>query len=678
MVKKKDTALLWAQSLTIEFLFGSALILKILSNLDKHSVFYRKLYGETDTVEIPMDNLEGFKFAVNVALHQLAVQIIDRPDLVGVRPSRNLIEAYHYANREKGSVFRLSNKTSHGILLHNLQTLRRNVLKAKDWKSLKSVLISVSNFADLFYSIFSGCYIAVSEDKPKKRFDHPRTILRAKLPKVLLIFFNDGNKLSRAFFETYRLGASRWSLKKHKRPLGKDFWEHEIPLPITMEKNLFFEGFKFANLVLWYSILGESAFSKYYAIFSVVQKARGWSEFDAAFGALNDKIVGPLERSNKADSFYLCKKGKVPTALSRKLIVPMTMRKSKRRLDLDTVFKYRPARVVSFEGSSGAWNFAGVLEGLVSVHIKGIMKDKVEVIEFAHRAGGGKNYSYAVLMPCSSELADYSRWWIFYDCATDYSGAGGFNYKLAHSFIERYKDYISFRKYKVGRNDFLNYLKSDYVKFIEEECRFATDVNQLMRGALLELLVAFYFSKKCSDVRVRYNSICLGKQLDVVAIEKTRDRTIVHVVECKERSVSVDSEEFDRLAHKMLKEMQKKSRKLLGFGVGVTPHDVVFRMLSDFKKEIEKIAQNSSEFLEELGIKNHKNVEIKGTFVSTELYEAPQKVVEGIEFWTWWAVKEKLSSVGLDKSFLRIIERHLSGRAGRPVLDLNFYKDYFD
>ena len=244
-------------------------------------------------------------------------------------------------------------------------------------------------------------------------------------------------------------------------------------------------------------------------------------------------------------------------------------------------------------------------------------------------------------------------------------------------FIKRYRKRISLRRRRIGEHDLLRYLKSDYVKFIEEESKKATDINALMRGSLLELLVALYFSKKGFDVHVRYKSSALGKEYDVVAIKEAGvNSNVIHIVECKERSVTTDPEEFSRLANEHL---EKARKKLKSKGpIGVTPADIVFKEILDFRNSIEEVRKNIRKLAHELGIKDNRNIELKGILVTTELYSAPPEVTPDVEFWTWWTLKEKLSAVGIDKSFFEIIEKHLRGEIGRPITDLHFYKDYFD
>ena len=48
-----------------------------------------------------------------------------------------------------------------------------------------------------------------------------------------------------------------------------------------------------------------------------------------------------------------------------------------------------------------------------------------------------------------------------------------------------------------------------------------------------------------------------------------------------------------------------------------------------------------------------------------------------IEFWTWWTLKEKLTSAGIHKSFFEIIEKHLKAKVGRPITDIGTYASFW-
>lgn len=676
LVGKKGEEML--KTLGIEYLFGSVALLRILSQLEKHVVLYRKIFDLQDASEISSNLLEGFKFAVIAVLHRIIIGCIESPELVGVRRSDTISQAHMYGNGKARSIRRLPDRSSHGILLSNLLAIRRAVLKAKSWDTLKSVFVRILEFSSWFDAIFASCYTGFSEEDEGKPFD-PNNVLASKLPSVLLIFLNDADKLTRAFIDMYRYSRTERShldLRRFTRTLGTDPFEHEIGLDTMMKDRAFLEGFKFANLVLWYNVLGGELFWRKQSIFQRIRETVSWKEFDEFFRVLRDDIVLPLEEKKNLKSFYLSQIKKVPPTLRKRLITPLTTSK-RRQLTLDDIFYYLPARVGSHEGSNGAMNFTIVLMGLVHAHIIGFMEDKAEVVEFIHKRKHGNNYSYALFLPCRSWIAEYSRWWVFYNCATDHSGAGGFNYRLIHSFINEYRKHISFRRFAIDEEDLLSYLKSDYVKFIEEESKKATDINALMRGALLELLVALYLSKEGFDVHVRHKSTTLGKEYDIVATKKTSEKkTLVYVVECKEKSVTVDSEEFSRLADETL-ETIRKDRQLQG-PIGVTPDDIVFKELLEFNHEIEEVRRNIHKFIHELGVKKSKDFELRGIFATTELYRGREEIFPNVELWGWWTLKAKLTSAGIHKSFFEIIEKHLKAKVGRPITDLYFYRDYFD
>ncbi|MEM3458939.1 MAG: hypothetical protein QXN36_08680 [Candidatus Bathyarchaeia archaeon] len=673
MRKNRKKANIMAEDLGSKFLFGSVYLLEFLSAPDRNWQIYKKL-NELYPKEPPPELIDGYKFALIALLHSIIIQVIQSPELLGIRRNEKINWAFYFGKGDRSKVHKLVDESPQGILISNLLAFRKRILKSRDWQTLKRELYSLMDFMRLFKVIFLNCYAGLNENT--EEIIDPENALRMKLPGTLLIFINDERNLRHSFFDMYRFHSGKLKLEHFRRPLESYLDFPESPLETIMKNKNFFAGFKFAVIVLWYAVLKEDFMDKI-DLFTRIKDAQTWRDFDSLFELLNDNIVGPFEEKTQANAIILFKTKAIPKTLNSRLIVPLEKPKKHYPLLAD-VFNHRPARVVSYEGSNGALNFCTVLLGLISQRELGLMKEKVRVLEFVHRQNiKGKhanNYSYALFLPCSSNIADYSRWWVFYNCATDYSGAGGFNYQYIHNFLKSFKRFIHYRRVAIDETSFFKFLKSDYVRFLETECEKATSINVLMRGALLELIVALYFVNQGFQVFVRHKSKVLGREIDVVAKKREKNFNLIYVVECKERSISASADEFDRYARVILDEMRAKTTE----PVGVSQYDAIMRMLQDFEKNyIKPLQERLPEFVKEIDPNHKGNVRLKGVLATTELYEATVEFSPDVEFWTWWTLKKKLTQERVNKSFLEIIEKHLEGDVGKPISHLHFHEDYF-
>lgn len=687
-MKQRSKAELWLDSRSAEWLFGSTNMLISLCEKQAQLEFFRQLYGRQEAEELPNQLFAGFKLAFIALLHRIITQVINAPQSLGIRRSEKMDTAYFFGANER-SIHQLPNLSSQGIFVENMLIFRKKILESKEWNTFWMETEALRDHLNKIMAVFLSCYIGKIADS--KEALSPEDALKTKLPEVLLIFMNDENKLELAFKEMYRLNPASVRLEQHKMPLErKEAETNEDPfqmlnelllnsrqsfMEVSARVELFLEGFKFANVALWKLALGEQEFGKQLEQFGAIQGATSWSEFDEAFEKLNAGIVSEFEekKSSKQVSLVLAKK--VPIALRRQLIVPLEKQKAI-QVKLSDVFDHRPAKVVGFEGSNGAMQFCTVLFGLVYQHSLKFMQEKPKVIEFVHKRRYGNDYSFAVLMPASSNNADYSRWWVFYRCATDHSGYGGSCFAYITSCLKGLKGLIRCRKFAIDEEAFFEHFKSDYIQFIEKECRKATDDNRLLRGAFLELLIAQIFVNNGFKVRLRHKSQLLGgKEIDVVATKQDGETSIIYVVECKERSLTADTEEFDRIS----KELFEKSREERKGVFSVSHSDAMFKIIEDFQTEkVTPLQAKLKEFAEEIRLPYEGDIKLVGLVATTELFETPTQVLPDVELWTYWTIKKKLQETKISKSFLEIIEKYLEGNIGMPIADLHFYQDYFD
>jgi Holliday junction resolvase-like predicted endonuclease len=598
---------------------------------------------------------------------------IQDPELIGIRGSEKIDWAYSYGSDDKSSIHKLPNRTTQGIFVKNLLSFRRSILESKNWPELRTEAETLRDFLLPLKEIFLCCYKGVLKNGKIVEVDET---LKVKIPGILLIFLNDENNLAKAFSEMYRTQKSgRIRLEDFAYDLADQLSEtfNENAL---MKNQVLFSGFRFANLALWYYVLGDTIFNKYIEIFHKLKEAPDWKEFDLLFEKINDQIIFGFEKEHQSNFIDFTIEVKIPRALRVKLTVPIEKTKATRIL-LEEVLNHRPAKAVSFEGPAGFTNFQTVLLGLIGRQMIKELKEKAQIVEFVHRRGKSKNYySYGLFLPTYLAMGDASIWWIFYGVATDYSGAGRHYYLLIHRLLDAYKPFIRCRKFSIPENDLLTYLKSDYLTFIEKECNQAREVNWLLRGAFLELLVATYFSKKGFKILLRHKSKIIGKEIDVVAIKHSSKMNLIYLVECKERSITSESSENKRLEEKLFKKLRKTTKGDICFG----PTDLIVEAINEFvDKCYSPLKEKLPLFINEIGIRKAENSKLIGILATTENCVAPKtKMLQGIELWTWWTLKDIILKEKISRSYLEIIQKHLEGEVGRPIQGFDFNKDYFD
>ncbi len=603
-----------------ERLFSCLYLLLHLCDIEKQTICFEEYYCKTKNNKLPKKFLNGYTFALNALLHTIITEFIREPGSISLRRSEKIDWAYLFGDETK-TIHKLSHLSAQGILIKNLLFFRKKILEAKNWNKLKSEVYGLQDFLNPLQEIFLSCY--VGKQKGSKQYMDPETALTTKFPGVLLVFLNDEKNLEIAFREMYRQHKPTLTLKKLKQPLEVkseqmsdrlEMFHRSSQLDETAKAEVFLDGFKFANISLWRLVLGKIEFSKHEEIFRELQKVESWSEFDNVFEKINDNIVFEFEEKNKTNQIHLLLPKKVPSNLRHKLIVPIHKPKSV-QTQLSDIFHNRPAKIIGYEGGNGATQFCTLLKGLACLQIIEKMHEKVSVIEFIHSLKNrGNDYSYAVFMHASSNIADYSRWWVFYRCATDHSGFGGQCYRYIHSVLEELKDFLHVKKFSIDEKSFFEYFKSNYVRFIEKECETAKHINSGLRGAYLELLVAFIFIKNGFEVHLRHRSKVIGKEMDIVAMKKENGKNIVYVVECKERSVMVDPEEFDRIAKIIIKKLREESDGI----IGVSPSDAMLKIIEDFRNEkVIPLNNNLRKFAKEIGFPYDDRMKLIGVVATT-------------------------------------------------------------
>ena len=658
-------------NLGVNFFYGSIELLKLLRNFDESSPS-RNSSDEENEAEKRVDEVfQGYKFSILSILHIVIDQFVMYPNDIGIKQDEFILNAYNWGDYFDGSIHNLPRDSSHGIFLSNLLFLRKKIISSEDWSQIKAELYDLIDFLLNIEKIIIHNY--VGKKRGEDAIIDSSELILSKLPSVLLIFMNDSKKLSLSYFDMYRTpkkSNKKINLKKYTVKYGVNPFDLKFELDEIDKHNMFLTGFKIVNHFLWNNILNEEIFEENKDIFNKLLQAKNWNEYDRLFGALNDNVCIKLEKNDPLSDYYFSQLKEISNEYTRSLISPLNEVNFSKSNDLKSILHYRPISYINYD-ACGAFNFISVLLGLVHAQKITFMKEKAKVIELVHKDDPGNNFSYAIFLPCSGTISDSSRWWVFYRCATDYSGQGGYNHKMIHRFLENYEELIDFEQFEIDEEDFREYLKPNFLKYFEKITKEAIDTNSSMRGAYLELLVSSYFWKLGHKVIPRKKIKSLNREIDVVAIDDKNK--VIYFVECKEKSITVDEDERSRIANELLAKHREEHEGF--FGVGV--NEIIQSQLSDFIDLYNEVVTNYPSFLQEIQI-NDKDYSLKGIFVTTdnldiELLELP----DPIEFWTFWILKEKLQSVNMDKSYLEIIEMHIQSQIARPLKDRGFLSEYY-
>jgi hypothetical protein len=353
-----------------------------------------------------------------------------------------------------------------------------------------------------------------------------------------------------------------------------------------------FEGYKFSLMFLLNQLIKRRV-KKEKAFFSELVTLKNWRELDSKYRVFQNIFVTPLEKEFSL-GFGLEEYFEITKAIDPKSFDETLFKKSKTSSlsleeDLQQALFWYP--VQAMKGSyvfNGVATFSSLLSGTVTLKRLFGNNEKSYVARFVHPQQNGNDYSYGILIEAFGTLADYSGWIIFYDCAADYSGFSGSEYRYAESIIERYNKLgsIEIIEYRINSKAFLNYLTvfsaeltEAYHPFISkiptngevkkhrkilENISLASIVRKkdrdlsIARGILLELVAYYYFKEKSQLIHWRYTNpeIIEDREIDLVFVDFSSTLTLVSCM-CK-----FDIKKLDNLVDEAKKfEAHKKELK---------------------------------------------------------------------------------------------------------------------
>jgi len=361
-----------------------------------------------------------------------------------------------------------------------------------------------------------------------------------------------------------------------------------------------FEGYKLGLQFLWKKLLGDDYIKM---PVSRLTEATNWRELDRFFRSINEETINPLENELKcnlafADFFTITKQISISNEFDKHFFIKCKEVVLSPEEDLQQTLLWYPVQALSgYYVFSGVPAFLTTLTGSVELDRLLRRKERPVVIRFVHPEGGANrnSYSYGILVPAPGGIADYSGWLIFFDCATDYSGAGGTHHSYAELFINQYQktNRIKVTEYKIDRYAFEKYLSTWSVEFVEEELNpniskipngkearertkeletfYAGRESELQKlrnesgiskGHLLELIFFWYLTSKGFAARWRFRDKRIG-EIDVLAKDVKNDA--LYLTSCMARLDRDKIEELAECGRKLLKYKKALPREFRDF-----------------------------------------------------------------------------------------------------------------
>ena len=482
-------------------------VLKIISNLDK----YREWVKSYHQIEDDSFLVDGYKFFTEVVISNLLdafheCSAFDFEDDM----------AYYRANSVGVYIHDIPNTSEKTIFVKNLWNRLKSINEQSSWDDIANYWTNAQDVFTLFDSIFL-------EDVIPGKIPNKNLALKIVTILDIHIHFND---LSRGVPFAYPMPL-----------LETDFSDERL--------NKSFNGYSFCLQYLWYVLLGREKFestclkrlhqsTELYtqeAIeelkneshlfddlierFSVINEREPsdisvsptqvkWKCLDRFFESINEEIVGPLENEYNIqpfDAMLLLKesfnKNKLSLLLRRDtvstpeyLLDNSTPELKVRMLDSyfywEMIYKLDCHQVIR----DGISAFNALLMGAIQSKNLHKTNERVEVLRIKHpvKYTNGHAYSYAVLIENYGLFSDFSVWYVFFNCATDYSGYGGTLHQRAEVVIEHYakQDAINIQEFVIDKEFFQDYLDKGIMSIIQRIRNEASIISEQTKGTPIE------------------------------------------------------------------------------------------------------------------------------------------------------------------------------------------------
>lgn len=441
-------------------------ILKIISDSDG----FRKWMRQYHNIEDDSFLLDGYKFFTEVVVSDL-IESFHSSSAFGLEDDIT----YYRAHFVGVNVDDIPNTSEKIIFIKNVWNRFQEIDNSSSWDEIKLFWQNIYELFLIFDSIHSENIICTKDiDK--------ELALKATTMFYTYIFLIDTRK-GKPF--TYPA-----SILKNK--LSPEF----------MEKS--YDGYIFCLQYVWYALMGKVQFEKsslkmlhnafdiYSQNIEDYEKSPlsfeyhdnqtslaliKWKSIDYFFSIIKEEIIKPLEKDTGLnlsegdilildDDFDKTKLGFLlsPSNLPNPDYINDENTNASKIKQLDYYFLWQMFFKMDCQQIivDGAVAFTDLLIGAVQKNRHFKNEDKIQVLRIKHPVIGSKgfDYTYAILIESYAIFSDYSVWYVFFDCATDYSGFGGSLHQSIELFINRYlkENAIEIKELTIEKDFFEDYL----------------------------------------------------------------------------------------------------------------------------------------------------------------------------------------------------------------------------
>ncbi len=470
-------------------------LLKIISDIDS----FRKWIVEYHQIEDDSNLIEGYIFFVEVVTNDL----IESFCLSSVF---DLEEDITYIRAQSAGVYidDIPNTCEKTVFIKNIWNKFRHTEGLSSWDKIKKYWKSTTDLFLTFDQIYNE-HVVINKNVDKD------FALKAVSMFYTYIFLNDTNR-------------------------GKP---HTYPSPI-LKNNLTYDrleksyiGYVFCLQYIWYILLGEDEFEKSslkslhepYDKYShkIVKKHQifpfrkkqfdesestslvKWKSLDRFFSIIKSEIIEPLEKK-LGDKYFIDGLLILTTPFERSILFHLLSKNNLKNpdyIDNDTSIELKIKRLDYYFlwerffkidckqiVLDGATPFIDLLIGAIEKNQYFNNEDKIELLRIKHPAIGKSNfdYTYAILIESYSNISDYSVWYVFFDCATDYSGFGGSMHHNIELFLEKYEkeNVIYVREITIEKDFFEKYIDQGILSTISRIRNEAEGIFENAKGTPLE------------------------------------------------------------------------------------------------------------------------------------------------------------------------------------------------
>jgi len=592
---------------------------------------------DSDSIE---GALNGLKLATVVALDSYATNVVDAPDLLGVKPDYDYYDYTHFTKGRGRSITRSATRSNHTIskFVDKANTLLFRIIGINNWEFIGSYGNEFGSFADALRNIFLNCYLA--KDSNGNQVDaelalnvdstnHMITNYTNLMP-LLYLYTNYYHDFSPRIIPHYDEIFDEFQRDYQTRFDGINLTSEFMPKRIPASWAV---GYTITIHETMKSIITDKeTLDKLVDLDKVVQGIEHWAEFEQYSKKL-DQVIG-------LPAFFRHYKYSLREIPSSNMVQNL-LGEPKVRISPERMLSIlgNRARIVD-SGSSGAahLNFICLLDGAI-IHSKRT-NEKARLAIFIHKLDGEReNYSLGLFMPAYGEyeLTNATMWWIFYYIGNNHSGTASRQWGQVWNKISRNEKHIERIYIEANEDEFLKYCEDPGYVRLDTEIRCVDQMVGRLRGTYPELLLANMLTNNgFHPVRLRIEPALLSGHedtsgdLDVVGFKIQEDTCEIIIFESK-GSARTDIE----LDHELIK----------------------------FSNAIKLLSDNPDKFCKECGISFKGKYLIKAYFVSMasmpNIEESVGKVnvPENVTFWDFIYFRNELEKSGVPGIYLDLLKQ---------------------